>query len=173
MSKTARDIMTRDVIVVDENMVINNLVEIFMKNKISSDPVVNKKKVLIGIVTKTDILGHLMDFDIDLSLHINVKDILERSLEHEEPILSTITDLTVGDIMIPNPITVHEDTSIEELATTMIDNNIHRLIITKNGDIAGIVSTIDARTIEPASNVVCRRIQHFARVVHIEINFVL
>ena len=65
MSKTARDIMTKNVIVVDESTSINALIEIFLENKISCAPVVKKKKKLVGIVTKTDVLGYFLDLDLD------------------------------------------------------------------------------------------------------------
>ena len=44
MSKKARDIMTRNVIVVEKDTTINNLIETFLDHKISCAPVVTQKK---------------------------------------------------------------------------------------------------------------------------------
>ncbi|MBT4482980.1 MAG: CBS domain-containing protein [Candidatus Latescibacteria bacterium] len=143
MSKTARDIMTRNVIIVDENTAINDLIEIFLEHKISCVPVVNKEKKLVGIVTKTDVLSHLLDIDLDVSLKVHLKDIVESIPEHGDIDISTETDLNAVNIMTPNPITASENTSIESLAKIMIDHNIHRLIIEKDSAIVGIISTLD------------------------------
>lgn len=144
MNKTAKDIMTRKVIVVKKDMMVNDLIDFFLEKKISCAPVVDSKKKLVGIVTKTDILGRFMDLDLDLSLKVGLKDILDT----HHPALSELevsseTELRVGQIMTPKPITVGENTAIEKLAEIMIKNGIHRLIIKKGSKIVGIVSTID------------------------------
>ena len=59
MGKTARDIMTGNVIVVEDDMSINNLAGIFLEHKISCAPVMNKKKQLVGIVTKNRYIKRL------------------------------------------------------------------------------------------------------------------
>ena len=143
MTKKARDIMTRNVIVVEKETPINNLIEIFLDHKISCAPVVTKKKKLIGIVTKTDVLGYFLDLDLDLTLKVGLKDILEFGSEHSNMEISSETEQKVHTIMTKNPITAGENSTIESLAETMIDNNIHRVIIKKGGKVVGIVSTLD------------------------------
>ena len=143
MKKTAKDIMTRKVIMVKEDMMVNDLIELFLKNKISCAPVVDRKKKLVGIVTKTDILSRFMDLDLDLTLKVGLKDILDSHSDLSEFEVSTETELSVGQIMTLNPFTAGENTTVEELAEIMIKNRIHRLIIKESGKIVGIVSTLD------------------------------
>ncbi len=143
MKETAKDIMTRKVVVVKENMRVNDLIELFLKNKISCAPVVDRKKKLVGIVTKTDILSRFMNFDLDFTLKAGLKDILESHPDLSELKVSSKTESKAGQIMTPNPITASENTAIEKLAEVMIENGIHRLIIKKVGKIVGIVSTLD------------------------------
>jgi len=143
MSKKARDIMTRNVIVVEKDTTINNLIETFLDHKISCAPVVTQKKKLIGIVTKTDVLGYFLDLDLDLTVKVGLKDILEYNSEHSDMEISPETEQKVGNIMTKNPITAGENSSIESLAKTMINKNIHRVIIKKGDKIVGIVSTLD------------------------------
>ena len=144
MNKKAKDIMTRKVVTVRENMMVNDLIDLFLEKKISCAPVVDRKENLIGIVTKTDILSRFMDLDLDLTLKVGLKDVLDSP----HPALSELevfseTELKAGHIMTPKPITAGENTTIEKLAEMMIKNGIHRLIIKKSGKIVGIVSTID------------------------------
>ena len=143
MKETAKDIMTRKVIVVKKDMRVNDLIELFLKNKISCAPVVDRKKKLVGIVTKTDILSRFMNFDLDFTLKVGLKDILESHPDLSEIKVSSETESKAGQIMTLNPITASENTAIEKLAEVMIENGIHRLIIKKVGKIVGIVSTLD------------------------------
>ena len=141
MSKTAGDIMTGNIITVNENTSLNKLVEIFIKNKISCAPVVNTKKQLTGIVTKSDILCYYMEIDLHISIKHHLKDILESKLEDIDLEIPPEKDLKVKNIMTAHPITVDEKTDIKSLANIMLDNNIHRLIVQKNGSTVGIIST--------------------------------
>ncbi len=143
MGKTAKDIMTKDVIVVEEDMKVYRLIELFNDNKIGGMPVVNKERELVGIVTKSDILGLFLDFDIDLKLKIGLNDILNLKKEEDSAEDVPETETEVKYIMTPNPITISEDTPIEKLAEIMIDKKIHRIIITRDKSIVGIVSSID------------------------------
>ncbi|MFC1538646.1 CBS domain-containing protein [Candidatus Latescibacterota bacterium] len=141
MSETAGDIMTKNIITVRDDTSLNNLVGIFTENKISCAPVINKKKQLIGIVTKSDILSYFLEIDLNISIKYHLKDILESKLEDIDLEIPPETDFKVKNIMTANPITVNEKTSIKSLANIMLDNNIHRLIVKKGKTTVGIIST--------------------------------
>ena len=53
------------------------------------------------------------------------------------------TELTVADLMTPDVYTVSEETPVSELASTMISNHIHRLLVTREDRVVGIISTSD------------------------------
>jgi CBS domain-containing protein len=143
MSILAKDVMTKKVITVKEDMKVFDLIEIINENKISGTPVLDKDGKLIGIVTKSDILGTFLDFDIDLNLKIDLKGIMEFARDKSVGTIVSETEVEVKDIMTPNPITAEEDTSIEKLAEIMIDNRIHRIIIIKDESIIGIISPLN------------------------------
>jgi predicted transcriptional regulator len=52
-------------------------------------------------------------------------------------------DLAVQDIMTPLIFKVAENTPISEMADAMIGGRIHRLIVTRDGQVVGIVTTLD------------------------------
>ena len=143
MGIKAKDIMTRNVITVRGELKVNDLIDLFIDNGISSAPVVDKKGKLIGIVTKTDIIGHFMDLDLDLTVKMGLKDLMDSTPDLEKLSIASETQLDVGHIMSPNPISARESWSVEKLAETMLDNRVHRLVITKGRKLTGIVSTID------------------------------
>ena len=54
---TAKDIMTRDVVTVSPTLAVKELAKVFLKNRISGAPVVDKKGKIIGVVSGADILA--------------------------------------------------------------------------------------------------------------------
>ena len=143
MGVKAKDIMTHDVITVASDFKVNEVIDMFVKHKISSVPVVDSKGKLVGIVTKTDIIGHCMDMDLDLTVTVGLKDIMDTHPELEKLSVFSESPMKAEDIMTPKPVTARENTPVERLAEIMLDKKVHRLIITKGKKLTGIVSTFD------------------------------
>ena len=143
MGVKAKDIMTRDVITVEKDCKVSELVDLFVEHKISSVPVVNKKGKLVGIVTKTDIIGHCMDMDLDLTVTMGLKDIMDSHPGLDNLSITSETQLKVEDIMTPNPVIARESHTVEHLAEIMLEHKVHRLIVMKGNKLSGIVSTFD------------------------------
>jgi len=55
------DIMSRDVVVINENSTLGDAVKLMKKNNISGLPVVNNQNKLAGIITKTDLIRAIVD----------------------------------------------------------------------------------------------------------------
>ena len=53
------------------------------------------------------------------------------------------SDETVGEIMTPSILAVDEEMPIGKVAAKMIDARIHRLLVTRDRKIVGILSTTD------------------------------
>src|SRR5262245_22954666 len=74
----ARDIMTENLIMVHPETICEELIDIFTENRISGVPVVNHNKVLIGVISVTDVLksgaswphssGYFLDAHLDTLL---------------------------------------------------------------------------------------------------------
>lgn len=135
--------MTSTVIVVRKETRVNDLIGTLLQNKISCAPVVDENGALIGIVTKTDVIGHLLDMDLDITFHGAIKNIVDKDIKGYKLDVSLEGELTVEKIMTNKPITAKENDSIQKLAEKMINKKIHRLIITKGKKITGIISTLD------------------------------
>jgi CBS domain-containing protein len=56
LKATAKDIMTKDCICIQEDFSIDKLIKIFKRKKIGMVPVVNKKNILVGVVSIVDII---------------------------------------------------------------------------------------------------------------------
>lgn len=144
----ASDIMTKDVICVNPEMKINELDKIFVKHKVTGAPVVDENKNLVGVVSQSNIVN----YDLMKGMHAGSISDYYRSTGIEprqmtDDFMTTDTlnliDTEVQDIMASNVITANSDDSIHDLANTMCDNKIHRLVIVKGNKVVGMVSTLD------------------------------
>ena len=143
MGMTAKDIMTDHVIVVEDDLPVTKLTELFDEHNITAVPVVRGDWKLVGIVTKTDFLGHFIDLNIELDLKHQLIDLIELADGQAIEDLVTDPDVPVSEIMTENPIIAQENTPIEEIANIMIQKRIHKIIILRDEEIVGIISPID------------------------------
>jgi CBS domain-containing protein len=144
---TAKDIMTRNVLRVKEDMTVHELATFLTENEITGAPVENNTGKLVGVVSVWDIaLTEAEQATIEVehsnsSLYSGVK----KRLNREEALTLHMEDegMQVKDIMTPVAYTVPEDTPVGEIAKTMIAGRVHRLLVTKNNHMVGIVTTMD------------------------------
>jgi CBS domain-containing protein len=145
----ARDIMNPDVIVAQESMTIQELTDFLTSNMITGAPVVDELGKLVGVVSETDVVRSGARWDAALREKRESSYYLrgweDKIDEDELGAFHVIEDegLKVRDIMTPLIFKVSEKTSIAEMADTMIGGRIHRLIVTRDDRVVGIVTTLD------------------------------
>ncbi len=139
----AKDIMAKDVITVNRDTTVEEVAKILTENKISGLPVLDNGK-LVGIVTEGDLL--FQDRKLDPPAYIEIlggiiylKD-PNKYLNNFKKMIAT----RVEELMTTKVISAKEDTSIDEIATLMIEKGINRLpVLNSKGELAGIVSRHD------------------------------
>ncbi len=143
----AKDIMTRDVLLARADWSVHRLAEFLVENSISGAPVISEDGKLIGVVSSTDILIHdtLPLTEVPAGdPHDYYVQVSERRYTSEEFTSSHIAGeplVTVRDIMTPVIYKVSEDTLVPKVADTMIKNRIHRIFVTREGQLVGIIAT--------------------------------
>ncbi|NIR49054.1 CBS domain-containing protein [candidate division KSB1 bacterium] len=149
INKTAKDIMNTDVMSVQGELSVHELAEFFTENMISGAPVVDEDGRLIGVVSLSDIVrndsrraqivrnAHQSDY----YLHGWEDELDEAEIERLH--VEEDDGLNVRDIMTPLVFKVSEETPISQMADTMIGGRIHRLIVTRDDQVVGIVTTLD------------------------------
>jgi CBS domain-containing protein len=152
MQKTAKDIMQSQVVTVSPDAPLHSTQRLFYEEGIHGAPVVDEQGRVVGMITSTDILraateaeetapsapGFFHD-DIDYPsglLPLAPEDFQER-----------LQNITVADFMTEGVVHVAPGTPIPELARTIRENKIHRLLVVENGALCGIVSTFDLVTL--------------------------
>ncbi len=146
---TAKDVMNPHVISVPAEWTLEELAQFLIDKAITGAPVKDSTGKLIGVVSLTDIVRHDSLAEIDLSAdepHDYYMHGWEDRLSPEDLASFHIKEkqqVTVRDIMTPMIFKVDENTSIQEVADTMIGGRVHRLLVTHEGKVIGIVTTMD------------------------------
>lgn len=139
----AKEIMRKRVISAKPEMTLKELAKLFTERRISGAPVVDGKGKLLGVVSQTD----LVRFDRESApasavqvpyYYRDGQSELPKGFQIEDPEFTR-----VKDVMTPAVFTGDEETSVKELAEIMLKKRVHRLIITKDGRLKGIVTTTD------------------------------
>ncbi len=138
----AKDIMTREVVTVKQDMTIEEFARIMMKNQISGAPVVDDKERLKGIVTENDLISKNSRLHIPTILRL-FDAYIPLGTSKLEGEIKKMTALTVGEICTKDVVTVDEETSVEYIATLMTEKKIHLLPVVKEGKIVGIIGKRD------------------------------
>lgn len=146
--KTVQDIMTKEVLSVKADWSLETLSQFFFDKHISGAPVVDRNDKLIGIVSITDLARtstisptaehETHDYYLDTRIHsgISQDDLAMLRVESESAV-------TVKDIMTPMIFEVDEDTSVQEAANMMLKGRIHRVFVTRDKKVVGVVTTMD------------------------------
>lgn len=144
---TASDLMNPRVLTVQQGMTVPELAQFLVANDISGAPVEDGSGKLVGVVSLSDIAEVLADEEDEDGERAGdfFASEWDEGLSPEEidELPPDATELTVADIMTPDVFTVGEETPVSEIAEAMIANHIHRLLVTREDRVVGIISTSD------------------------------
>lgn len=118
--------MQRGVSVVRPETDAQEALELLDDENIGGVPVVTREGRLAGIVSKTDLVRAMAE---------------ERAIAPGQR-AGKLT-VRVRDVMTRDVVTANEDETAGEVATRMLDHNIHRVVVVRRGEIVGIVSSMD------------------------------
>jgi CBS domain-containing protein len=132
-----KDVMTSPVISVEPDASIWQAVRIMLQRRISGLPVIDKHGRLVGMVSEGDFLRRAetgtqrrrpnwLEFLMGPG---RLADEYTRSHGRK-----------IQDIMTPDPVTVTEETSLDEVVRTMEQRRIKRLPVVRGNEVVGIVS---------------------------------
>lgn len=139
----ARDIMTKEVISVYPETEVAQAARLLLEHRINGLPVLDQEEHLIGIICQSDLIAQQKKIPLP-SFFILLDSVIQLpSIKNIEKELQKIAAITVQDAMTPNPVTVDPDTTLEDIATLMVKNNIHTLPVLDQGRLVGIIGKED------------------------------
>ena len=130
MDKTAKDIMTTELITVTPSTPLSEFARICAEDSISGAPVVEVDGRLVGVVSRTDLVRRMLEdggaYGAQGELQLPNRDMRQ-----------------VDDIMEAEVVTVPPTAPVKDIAVQMVENRIHRVVVIEDDKPAGIVTSLD------------------------------
>ncbi|HML14254.1 MAG TPA: CBS domain-containing protein [Xanthobacteraceae bacterium] len=133
----AADVMTAHVISVTPDASILECIRLMLQHRISGLPVIDAAGTLVGIVTEGDFLRRV-ESGTERKRPRWLEFIAGPGRLADEYVHSH--GRKVGEVMTPDPMTIAEDTPVEEVVRLMEQRRIKRLPVVRAGKVVGIVS---------------------------------
>lgn len=143
MDIRARDIMTREVLVVKAEDKVEKAARILLENKISGIPVVDEEDRVIGIISEKDLI--IKAGELKGPFYITLFDsiiFLENTMRFNNN-LKKYTASKVKDAMTTKVVSVDEDEPVTNIVKIMQDKKINRVPVLRHGKLIGIITRND------------------------------
>lgn len=145
----AKDIMNKDVLSVGMDWPVDQLADYLIENSISGAPVTSEDGKLLGVVSLTDIVRYKSipatdsHSDDPHEYYIHCPERKYSPAEIETFRIEAESLVSVRDIMTPMAFNVQEETAIQQVADAMLRGRIHRVFVTRDEMLIGIITTMD------------------------------
>jgi len=158
-SLRARDVMTRDVTTVKEDMPVEELIGLFRVSHFSGVPVVDDAGRAIGVVSESDILRAMAyacappgsgEFKVQFqAAKRGISGALLEAVDNEDlhalALVRGLLQRNVHDVMTPVVHACSEDDLLALVCETMAWKEVHRMIVTDaDQSVVGLISALDA-----------------------------
>lgn len=143
-STLVREVMTTDVLTFPPDLPVQEAMEALVQRDVDGAPVVDDGRRVLGMVSTDDLIVQetRLHYPTVISLFGAYLE-LPSSVRRFEDELHKAVAATVGEVMTRSPITIGEDDTLEDAATTMHDARVGRLPVVRAGQLVGIVSRGD------------------------------
>jgi len=136
----AKDIMTKGVYTIKANTLIKDIAKLLIDNKISGAPVLDDDGMVIGIVTRKDLI--YKDIEPKLPSYIEFLGgvfYVDGVKSYEEKLKKFLAN-EANEIMTENVITISEEADVSQICEIMIEKRVNLLPVTKEGKLSGVVT---------------------------------
>jgi CBS-domain-containing membrane protein len=139
----AKDIMTKEVLTVKEDMTVKEVAKFLVAHRISGAPVADENNKLKGIVTEADLIVRNKKIHIPTVVQLLEGVIYLESPKKFEEEMGRILGQKVSEVMTKEVVTIKPDTYIEDIATIMSTEKKYLLPVMEKDKIMGIVGKAD------------------------------
>jgi len=139
----ARDVMTKDPVTVSASTTIKVLRRILAEHNITGAPVVDEESRVVGIVSETDIVMAFASSRLGDDTHTDIYDLFSPTPDLNCEVTSVRAPQWVEDIMTRRVVVASEETTALKLCAMMSERGIHRILITRDDRLVGLVSALD------------------------------
>ncbi len=132
--------MTREVVTLRPGMSVTDAAKVLSGQEIGGAPVVDSGGKLVGIISESDLIVQDIRLHFPTYIHFLDSYIYLESLAKFEETLKKAVGATVGDVMTADVFTVTGDSTVEDIATLMIEKDIDRVPVVDDSQVVGIIT---------------------------------
>lgn len=148
MQRSAREAMTRNVLAVRPDWPVEELADFLVRHGIHGAPVTSETGDLLGVVSLTDIARAATLSEEDLAAadrHEFYQRLLDEPFPSDPAVVPSEehSQIRVQEIMTPVVLAVEETVTLRDVAARMVEARVHRLFVTREGKIVGILTALD------------------------------
>ena len=144
MAITARELMQAPVVRVAPEDPLTAIQRLFADEQIHGAPVVDEQGRVVGVISSWDLLRAAADErDATRPIPGYFEDgvATQRWLDFER--FGPLGEQRVGDVMTSTIVSVAPSAPIDEVARTLLHNQVHRVLVLEDGQLLGLISSFD------------------------------
>ncbi|MDN6318582.1 MAG: CBS domain-containing protein [Marinobacter sp.] len=145
MTVCAYEIMTPSIKAVPQSWTMDRLARFLTDNEITGSPVTDESGKIVGIATLKDIT----EFRWNATRSNTDRKLTAQDQQEARRLRMVLFEemgkvpVEVRDIMTPSVFSVDETTPVRDIANIMMSEHLHRIFVTRESKITGIVTTYD------------------------------
>ncbi len=148
---TAADVMHRDTVTVGVNDSLQDAMSLMTENHVTGLPVLDVEDRCVGVISATDILSFeqdhaedSVDANAELARHFDPESGRWEDVRLTTFALEEFADVRVSEIMSHDIVAVTPATSLRDVAGSMTQNRVHRmLVLDEERQLLGVISAFD------------------------------
>ena len=142
-SMRVRDVMVEQVVSVSEGQTLRDALDMMLDNGLTTLPVIDDGRHCLGVIAAVDMLPASEQLDDEVR-HLSVRSNQEQGYVADTVPTQGLAQHAVEDFMSAAVVTVGGGVPLQEAAATMLQNQIHHLIVVDDqAHVIGILSTMD------------------------------
>ncbi len=141
--RTAKDIMTRDVVTVTPDTDVNAAAKILLEKDFNGLPVLDEGGKLVGVLCQSDLVVQQREFPLPSFFTLLGGFVALTSLSQLQRAVDKMAATKVSQAMTPDPISVSPDTPVNKLADLMAEKKYHTIPVLEEGKLVGVVGKKD------------------------------
>ena len=135
----ASQIMTKQFLTISPEMSVEELARLLLREDVTGAVIVNKKGILLGVVTESDLIAKEKNLHIPTVVSLFDAAIYLETSEHFKGELHKMVATKVEDIYTRDPVTIDLTSTLTDIATLMSDKRIHFLPVMNDKSVDGVV----------------------------------
>jgi CBS domain-containing protein len=151
MGLRASDLMQTKLHTVHPDLSLPDLERAFLEARVTGFPVVENDR-LVGVVSRSDVVRklateqsyaeYLSDYHRDIG-GFESPEPVEPLSQLAARVGARLGSASVKDVMSGAPVTVSPDDPISHVARALMEHGIHRVLVTRDGRLEGIITSLD------------------------------